>query len=103
MRSEPSLQRLHPNSFAYLALPTSVEVIRKLNAEARSVIDNWVEDEWVIGEDGAGNYFVVSQSGEPGVREFDHEWSRFDAFQPSLRAYFEYVLGIAKNAADSDR
>ena len=109
LNQTPSLLPLDPNSFAFLALPTDFDHVVRLNADVRSVEADWApghslwpDDDWIIGEDGAGNYFTVAKTGcYHGVREYHHELKRFEDFQPTIRAYFDYVIGIEIRAAQT--
>jgi len=96
---EQSLLPLHTHGTPSLALLIDASRVRKLNADVRDILPDWPDDEWIIGEDGAGNYFVVSQSGShTGVRQYDHEWQRFEEFMPNLRAFFDYFADIERRA-----
>lgn len=97
LADEPNLCPLHPNGTPRTALLTDPTYVRQLNADVRNIIAEWPEDEWIIGEDGAGNYFCVSRSeSHSGIRQFDHEWKRFEDFMPTLHAYFDYFADIAR-------
>lgn len=71
------------------------ELVRRQNKEWVLGIVGWPEDEWVIGEDGRGAYYLVSASGKyEGVAYYDHEIKTIEPFQPSLRAFYEYCLQV---------
>ncbi len=81
LQTDGLLEALHPYSHAYVALPTNFSVVEWLNQQVRSCSAEWLpnqlswpDDDWIVGEDGAGNYYTVSKSGDYcGVRFYDHE------------------------------
>jgi len=110
---DTDVSALSPHGFASCALLTDWEQVRRLNREVRSIPDcwtpsdgQWPDDNWIIGEDGAGNYFVVSQRGlYEGVRIYDHEWRRFELFKADIQEYVDYCIAVERNAdrpAESD-
>jgi hypothetical protein len=106
LQQQGALLPLNPLGFAFLALPTEFGVVEGLNAEIRSFeadwlpgVRQWPDDEWIIGEDGAGNYFVVSKAGlYGGIRRYDHEWKVFEEWQPTLRDYFEHAIQVEQRS-----
>lgn len=71
------------------------DLVRSRNEEWVLGIVGWPADEWVIGEDGRGAYYLVSASGKyEGVAYYDHEIKSIEPFQPSLRAFYEYCLQV---------
>jgi hypothetical protein len=93
------------DGFASCALLTDFAQVCRINQEMRSLPEAWPDDHWIIGEDGAGGYFVVSKSDKyRGVQFFDHEWKLFEEFQPTLRKFFDYCIEIEKmNQAEPSR
>ncbi len=95
---------LDPNGFATCAIVADYNRICRINQEVRTINSwaegfTWPDERWVIGEDGAGNYFVVTRGDIFGAVEFfDHEWLQFEPEKASLREFFEYCLAI--EAAD---
>lgn len=95
---------LNPNGFAFHALITDFDQACKINEEFRSFSDEWMvgkwpDDQWIIGEDGAGNCFTMSKSGAyEGVQIFDHEAKRFAPECEGLREFFDYCLQIELSA-----
>jgi|GEM_PF-1436854 len=89
-------------SHAAHALLTDKAKVQALNDHVRGQNVEWVQgavgwptDEWVIGEDGRGAYYLVSASGKyEGVAYYDHEIKTIEPFQPSLRAFYEYCLQV---------
>ena len=71
------------------------DLVRSQNTEWLLGIVGWPEDEWVIGEDGRGAYYLVSASKKyDGVAYYDHETKTIEPFQPSLRAFYEYCIHV---------
>lgn len=71
------------------------DLVRSRNEEWVLGIEGWPADEWVIGEDGRGAYYLVSASGKyEGVAYYDYEIKSIEPFQPSLRAFYEYCLQV---------
>ena len=91
---------LDPNGFASCAIVTDYDRVCSINHEVRTINNwdggfTWPDERWVIGEDGAGNYFVVAKDDIFGsVEFFDHEWLRFESEKANLRDFFEYCLAI---------
>lgn len=86
----------------------------QLNEYARNLITYWFvgwdepvpwpDDFYIIGENGAGNFYCVSRSGLfPGVKEYDHECKGFVPWVSSLEEYTEVVSIMAprKNGRDA--
>ena len=100
---------LDPNGFAFHALLTDFDQVCKLNEEVRSFPDEWIagkwpDDQWIIGEDGAGNCFVMSKSSAyKGVQFFDHEWKRFEPESEGLREFFDSCLQIELSAKKTEQ
>jgi len=96
------LGRLHPNGFAFVALPTDARVLDQLNQDIRVHLPEVSAEAFIIGEDGAGNFFTVQASNPDGeVRFFDHEWKKYVESEvwPSLRGYYEYCIGIEQKSS----
>jgi hypothetical protein len=89
---------------ASCALLSDYPTVCRINAEMRSLPEGWPDDHWIIGEDGVGGCFTVSRSCTyQGVQFYDHEWTRFEEFTPSLRDFFDYFIDIeTKNQAEQD-
>ncbi len=89
-------------SHAACALRTDWNKVKEMNEQVRSEqmewtpsTKGWPADEWVIGDDGRGGYYLVSRSGSyEGVNYYDHEEKVFEPFKPSLHAFYEYCLEV---------
>ena len=98
--TQSGLPALDANGFASCAIITDYDHICRLNQEVRAIDSwaagfSWPDERWIVGEDGAGNYFVVTKGDMFGVVEFfDHEGLRFEPEKASLRDFFEYCLAI---------
>jgi hypothetical protein len=92
------LTPLHPHGYARCALMTDYDSVADLNEELRRIIPDWQDDDWAIGQDGAGNYFVMSQSRSyPGVRFWDHETNEIlDEFD-SIDVFISDALRIERD------
>ena len=91
------LTPLHPYGYPRCALMTDYHVVAELNEELRRIIPAWREDDWCIGEDGAGNYFIVSQSkAYPGVKFWDHEMNDIRDEFDSVDAFVADALKIER-------
>lgn len=73
--------------------------------ENRSVRDGtlrgvvWPPSYFVIGQDGAGNYYCINTAeAEPSVLFFDHEDRSFREEAPSLRAWVTQVVQLHQGA-----
>jgi hypothetical protein len=93
---------LDPKGFAACALVVDFKKISEINEHLKNIKNwgrtfTWPPDRWVIGEDGAGNYFVVSKNDPFGAVEFfDHEWLRFEVEHSSLREFVDYCLTVER-------
>lgn len=97
LEADGLLDRLEQNSFAFFALPTDQQIIEAINRVARERIPEIPLHEFVVGEDGAGNYFTSASGNVEGeIKFFDHEWKRYVEAEsyPTLRAYYEYCVGV---------
>ena len=84
---------LSKDGFASCALQSDYSEVCRINQEMRALPTPWPDDQWIIGEDGAGGYFVISKEGSyEGVQFFDHEWWRFEVFKPTLREFFDCCM-----------
>jgi hypothetical protein len=91
------LTPLHPYGYPRCALRTDYDMVVELNAELRRIIPEWRDDDWCIGEDGAGNYFIISKSNSyPGVRFWDHEMNE-------IRDEFDSVDAFVADALEIER
>src|SRR5689334_9951154 len=96
------LGKFHIYSHAYVALPTVQSVIDGLNAGVRETQGcwypnggDWLDDDWIVGEDGAGSYYVISKSGAySGVFEYLHETLEKLPLAKSLRGFYDYCIHI---------
>lgn len=106
LRDGELLVRLHKYSHTIIALPTDQRVIDGLNAGVREAKGcwypeggDWPDDDWIIGEDGADNYYVVSKSGVySGVFEYLHECLEKQLLEPNKRAYYEYCISLHRQS-----
>ncbi len=91
---------LDPYGFASCAIIMDCNRVCRINQEVRTINNwanefTWPDERWIVGEDGAGNYFVVTKGDIFGAVDlFDHEWLRFEPEKASLREFFEYCLAI---------
>lgn len=91
------LTPLLQHGYARCALITDYNAVLELNKELRKIVPEWPEDDWIIGQDGAGNYFVMSQSGfYPGVRFWDHEMNQIRDEFDSIDAFISDALRIER-------
>jgi len=96
-------------SHAIIALPTDQAVIDGLNTGVRETKGcwypangDWLDDDWIIGEDGAGNFYVLSKSGAyQGVFEYLHECLEKQPLEPDIRAYYEYCIQIHRESGEN--
>ena len=100
LRKDGLLRHLDASSFVALALPTESTVILKLNEKGKPLLNSAPPDAFVVGEDGAGNYFLVSKYDPFGVvRMWDHEWCQLEDEFTTLRAYYKYCVSFAESGA----
>ncbi len=100
------LGQFHIYSHAYVALPTDQSVLDGVNAGVRDTQGcwypsggDWPDDDWIVGEDGAGNYYVISKSGAyEGVFEYLHETLEKLPLAANLRGFYEYCIGIHRQS-----
>jgi hypothetical protein len=77
---------------------TDYDSVTDLNEELRRIISGWQDDDWAIGQDGAGNYFVMSQSRSyPGVRFWDHEMNEIRDEFDSIDVFISDALRIERD------
>ena len=91
------LEPLLPHGYARCALMTDFSTVEELNGELRKIIPEWREDDWSIGHDGAGNYFIVSQSNSySGVKFWDHEMNEIRDEFDSIESFIADALEIER-------
>lgn len=91
------LAPLVQHGYARCALVDDYCVVEELNEDLRRIIPGWRDDDWIIGQDGAGNYFVVSQTNlYAGVRFWDHEMNEIRDEFDSVDAFIAYALNIER-------
>jgi hypothetical protein len=102
------LDKLKPFSHAACALPVSIDIQRKLNESVRSftaqwygAIEQWPDDDWIVGEMGNGDYYFVSQSGSySGVWQYQHELRDKELLVLTLRDFYEWCIQIEKDGGN---
>jgi len=93
--TESGLHPLLPYGYARCALMTDYSAVSELNEELRRIIPEWRDDDWIIGSDGAGNYFTVSQSNlYTNVKFWDHEMNEIRDEFDSVAAFISDALLI---------
>lgn len=105
LSAEPDAPFSHFSHAAH-ALVTDHAKLEDLNARVRAEKNEWIagtvgwpDDEWVIGDDGRGDFYLVSASGMyEGVHYYDHETKEIEPFKPSLRAFYDYCLEVDGSA-----
>lgn len=91
------LTPLVEHGYAKCALMTDYDQVLELNKALRKIIPEWPEDDWIIGQDGAGNYFVMSQnSSYLGVRFRDHEMNQIREEFDSIDTFILDALRIER-------
>ncbi len=102
-----SLSGLAPllqNGYARCALLTDYAQVAELNEELRKIIPDWQDDDWSIGHDGAGNYFIVSQSNQyRGVKFWDHEMNEIRCEFDSIDEYVTDALRIERDNQEAEQ
>jgi len=96
LTADDLIDKLDPSGVPFLALPTDAAELNRLHEETHDYVHTLPHDAWVIGEDGAGNYwFCVGPDIESPVMFFEHEWQQVEQQFDTLRAYYEHFRHIA--------
>ena len=87
---------LHEYSHTILALHEGINLlVRESEVEWFPNSFQWPDDYWIIGEDGAGNfYFISKQSEDQEVYFYNHETLEKEDFEPSIEHYYKYCKSI---------
>ena len=108
LEADGLLEKLHPYSHAFEALPVEQSIIERINSEIRSAQATWYSepkdwptDDWIIGSMGNGDYYFTSKSDSyAGVWQYHHELREKEFLAPSLRAFYEWCICIEREGGN---